>query len=408
MQAHARLCWLVTKEDSPKDYANMHTERAKNYLRQKISSAKDDSLMDKWSHIAQMYKNKLWHQLTMHILDALKTGALGEIDMKELYDEFIRDFEQHMNPLQLSMISVIIAHNIHKRDPKAASDFLKARECHCGKDKAAMVRLHTAEIELKLLGRTSPSEVRKLLEQTHKELDDIGGVTPVHAPFFKVSALYMKETKNYAGYYREALRYLGCGTFDEMEMMAKKEQALLIGIAALLGEDIYNFGELLSHKIVDVMATTELRWLYEVLFSLNAGDVQKFNELEKSWGQWTDLKTNEKVIRDKVRLLSIVELSFSRNPKQRFLTFEMIARKAQVPMDKVELLVMRAMSKKLISGTINEPAKTVTITHVQPRVLNLDQVSALIDLFSVWEDQVIDMSAIVINNAKEIILTKAE
>uniref|UniRef100_A0A1I7ZMT5 26S proteasome non-ATPase regulatory subunit 13 n=1 Tax=Steinernema glaseri TaxID=37863 RepID=A0A1I7ZMT5_9BILA len=375
---------------------------AEAYVSSQKTMAHGTALQDKWSDLEEHYQKKLWHQLTMLILDSLKTGALGQIDMKELYDEFIHDFERHMNPLQLSMISAIIAHDIHKRDPKGAFDFLKARECHCGKDKAAMVRLHTAEIELKL-GTANPSEVKKLLEKTHKDLDDIDGVTPVHAPFFKVAALYMKETKNYAGYYREALRYLGCGTPEELETTAKEEQAVLLGIAALLGEDIYNFGELLAHPIVDVLAEGEHRWLYDVLYSFNAGDIQKFNDLESSWGQWTDLKTNEKFIRDKLRLLSVVELAFSRPSNQRHLTFEAIAEKAHIPMYKVELLVMRAMSKKLISGTINEPAKTVTITRVQPRVLNTKQITEMADRIMAIKDRVGDVSDLFENNAKEIL-----
>lgn len=62
-----------------------------------------------------------------------------------------------------------------------------------------------------------------MLESTQKEVDDMVGVTEVHAPFYKVnlekifpknfllqmSAVYLKEIGDFAGYYREALRYLG-------------------------------------------------------------------------------------------------------------------------------------------------------------------------------------------------------
>lgn len=70
------------------------------------------------------------------------------------------------------------------------------------------------------------------------------GVTDVHAPFYKVSAQYLKEIGDYAGYYREALRYLGVEDINKLTFEEKYSQALLVGFAALLGENVYNFGEL--------------------------------------------------------------------------------------------------------------------------------------------------------------------
>lgn len=54
----------------------------------------------------------------------------------------------------------------------------------------------------------------------------------------------MKEIGNYAGYYREALRYLGCEDQTKLSQSEKQLQAVLLGFAALLGDDVYNFGEL--------------------------------------------------------------------------------------------------------------------------------------------------------------------
>lgn len=67
--------------------------------------------------------------------------------------------------------------------------------------------------------------------------------------YFQVSAVYLKEIGNYAGYYREALRYLGCEDQSKLSQSEKQMQAVLLGFAALLGENIYNFGELVSLNI---------------------------------------------------------------------------------------------------------------------------------------------------------------
>lgn len=83
-----------------------------------------------------------------------------------------------------------------------------------------------------------------MLETTQKEVDNLIGVTEVHAPFYKVSAQYLKEIGDYAGYYREALRYLGVEDISKLSVDEQYSQALLVGFAALLGANVYNFGEL--------------------------------------------------------------------------------------------------------------------------------------------------------------------
>ncbi|PIO67674.1 hypothetical protein TELCIR_10571 [Teladorsagia circumcincta] len=58
--------------------------------------------------------------------------------------------------------------------------------------------------------------------------------------------MYLKEVGDFAGYYREALRYLGVEDINKMSAEEKHVQAVLIGFAALLGDNVYNFGELVS------------------------------------------------------------------------------------------------------------------------------------------------------------------
>lgn len=61
---------------------------------------------------------------------------------------------------------------------------------------------------------------------------------------FQVSSIYLKEIGDYAGYYREALRYLGCEEPSKLTEAEKQMQAILLSFAALLGDNVYNFGEL--------------------------------------------------------------------------------------------------------------------------------------------------------------------
>lgn len=47
-------------------------------------------------------------------------------------------------------------------------------------------------------------------------------------------------------------------------------------------------------------------------------------------------------------------MAFNRTSAQRKLTFAEIAREARVPLDEVELLVMKALAEKLIRGHIDQ------------------------------------------------------
>lgn len=47
-------------------------------------------------------------------------------------------------------------------------------------------------------------------------------------------------------------------------------------------------------------------------------------------------------------------MAFNRTSAQRKLTFAEIAREARVPIDEVELLVMKALAEKLIRGHIDQ------------------------------------------------------
>ena len=59
-----------------------------------------------------------------------------------------------------------------------------------------------------------------------------------------------------------------------------------------------------------------------------------------------------------------------------------------MPMEQVELLLMRAMSRELIKGTIDQVAENVHVTWLKPRVLDPAQINTLSEKFSSWRDTV--------------------
>lgn len=68
-------------------------------------------------------------------------------------------------------------------------------------------------------------------------------------------------------------------------------------------------------------------------------------------------------------------MTFRRSANERQLTFEDIAKVTKLPVDQVELYVMKAIAKGLVVGKIDEVGKKIYMTWVQPRVLDTTQVA---------------------------------
>ena len=148
---------------------------------------------------------------------------------------------------------------------------------------------------------------------------------------------------------------------------------------------MYNFGEILLHPILQTLkGDPEKVWVIDLLRAFNRGDIKRFEESRKFWGDQTDLKSNEITLQRKLRLLSLMELTFQRQSTQRTLQFSLISETAQIPLDEVEQLVMRAFSLNLVKGDIDEVERVVHMKWVQPRVLDLGQVKSMSLNIKAW------------------------
>jgi|UniRef100_A0AC35GJG3 26S proteasome regulatory subunit N9 len=387
------------------------SDKVELYLMKKKQEAKSSDVAQVFQNLEGLYKKKLWHQLTQEIRKQVNDPTFVQhVDLKEFYDNFITDLEFRINLLDLAEIVMPIARKVFETNKQAAFDFLKKIQTNVKKDKQANIRVTSGLIELHLNNKDDKgscvdiAEIRNMIEETQKEVDELVGVTPVHAPFYKVSATYLKEVGDHAGYYREALRYLGCEDAQKLTKQEKHVQAMLLGFAALLGEDIYNFGELLAHPILNALRGTDEGWIVDVLYSFNSGDLNKFREYENKWGVWNDINKNKENLEGKIRLLCLMEIALGRNSKNRHISFKEISEKALIEIKKVEYLVMKALSKGLVKGSIDQVNRTVHITWVQPRVLSPAQIYQMSERVGAWRVDVEKMETVVRENAKEILM----
>uniref|UniRef100_A0A8C9JYI5 26S proteasome non-ATPase regulatory subunit 13 n=1 Tax=Panthera tigris altaica TaxID=74533 RepID=A0A8C9JYI5_PANTA len=327
-----------------------------------------------WHRLEELYTKKLWHQLTLQVLDFVQDPCFAQGDgLIKLYENFISEFEHRVNPL--SLVEIILHVVRQMTDPNVALTFLeKTREKVKSSDEAVIL-CKTAIGALKLnIGDLQVT--KETIEDVEEMLNNLPGVTSVHSRFYDLSSKYYQTIGNHASYYKDALRFLGCVDIKDLPVSEQQERAFTLGLAGLLGEGVFNFGELLMHPVLESLRNTDRQWLIDTLYAFNSGNVERFQTLKTSWGQQPDLAANEAQLLRKIQLLCLME---------------------------VELLVMKALSVGLVKGSIDEVDKRVHMTWVQPRVLDLQQIAGMKDRLEFWCTDVRSMEMLVEHQAHDIL-----
>lgn len=355
----------------------------KEYLARVCS---EGPLADQWIILQQLYEQRLWHELTIELLQFIKDDHFKQTGgLVDLYENFLSDFEHRINPLSLAEMFLVITEELTDYD-KAVEFCNKTHEKVKNNNEGkilCMTSLGALHLKANKL-----EDAKKLIKEAQILLDSIDGITTVHGRFYDLSSNYSKITGSYNDYYRDALRFLGCMDITTIPEAELQQRAFNLSLAALLGGDVYNFGELLAHQVLEYLKKTEHAWLIDVLFAFNSGNIEKFLDMKTLWAKQPDLQANETALMQKITLLCLMELSFKKRSADRSFSFALIAQETRLPANEVELLVMKALSIGLIKGSIDEVNQVVHITWVQPRVLDKTQIESLRELLGNWSEKV--------------------
>lgn len=353
--------------------------------------AADPTNAAEWAEIEALYDDKLWHQLSERLaaLPRSKTfGAMSEEDSKKLYTDFVKSFEKKIN--QLVLVEIVVAVCDRFRDHKEAAAFLNEIVDKVKDDVMALVmcKVHIAELELH---QQKFTEAWEILTECAKNVEGIRSLHPrVHGSFYRVSSDFHKAKGNFSEYYTDSLSFLGC--VDIATIPNAHQRACDLALAALVGENIYNFGELISHEIFKVLDGTPESWLIDLAKAFNVGNISQFEALKSKWKTVEDLANNERILKQKICLLCLMEIVFMHPDSDRRLSVDAIADKVGLSVSDTEFLVMKALSLDLIKGDIDQVEGMVHITWVKPRVLTRDQLLVVADRVSNWAKKVENLS----------------
>jgi len=334
------------------------------------------------------HQKKLYHQLGKIIVDevlpveAFRSGTI----LIQMYDQFVKKFEKKLNSLQLSQFLIAAARQ--HTEGKEMVGFLESHASAINEPQANL--LLRTEIIAKEITMGEIEKAKTGLEAGKLAMDQYPGImdTVVYSAYYRAALHFYKATGNAAEYFSNSLLFL---TYTPVNSISHREQMDLasnLGLAALTGPTIYNFGELLQQPIIKVLQGSNFEWILQFLQAYNAGDLPRYRELMSSAEnkQRDIFVKNADFLSQKMRIMTLLELLFKRGG-DRDVAFEDIGKGCEVKMEEVEFLVLKAFSLKVVKGRLDQVNGKLRVDWIQPRVLNNEQISAVSERLKTWSTQ---------------------
>lgn len=348
--------------------------------------------------LEDLYERKLWFQLCETLSEYVYKEAESTPIRLRLYSEFVTDFSDRINQLQnveflvQSLVAVRDADKIEYMT--AARDKVKAlgesRLQRFSRDESskydAEIQQALIQIDLELskvkIALGFVDEASAIIDACDTSISDLTGSTDarVNSSLYSAKAALSKVKGDYNGYYYNSLLFLAC--VSDLEALSHKSEIVKdICISGLLGDKIYNFGEIIMH---DIMNYLQVPWIKQLLLALNSGDLKMYNEVLGEAKAEPEIQSNLPFLNQKMCIMGFIEMVFNSNKKT--LTYAEVIK--AVPLlasaSEVEHLVMKCLSLGLIKGCLAQVDNTIEVTWIQPRTMTQSQISATRDRLSAW------------------------
>jgi len=364
-------------------------------------TSKYPALSEEYQKLADLFQGKLWHQLTKELIVFMTKGGRGR-NLIDLYENFIIKFEAKINQLQFVQLIAVVAQQYLPSRPLVESEvnegigFLKhiaEKRGRLGEDAYVLVQMSIADLLVQIGSKESLQQAKTLIDQVQVVVSQpAGSDAVVNSSIFRVSCEYYKVTGPADEFYKSAVQYLAYTPLETLSDDTQRRMAVDMSISALVAESVFNYGEVLAQPILESLKQSEMPWLQDLLQIFSSGDIDGFSDLctrnQQSFESQPALVANLEVLRQKIALLSVMQLVFSLPPDNRIIELSTIASSTRLNTDQAEWLLMRAMSKGLIKGKIDQVEQVVHISWLKPRVLDSEQMSTLNEKLGVWKANV--------------------
>jgi len=95
----------------------------------------------------------------------------------------------------------------------------------------------------------------------------------VYAYMADVFSQYYRRKDDQENFYKSALQFIAYSPAAELTPEEKKAWSTKMGMAVLLGKNIFNIAELLDKEILQSLVGSDFQWLFDLLQSLGRGQI---------------------------------------------------------------------------------------------------------------------------------------
>ncbi len=359
---------------------------------------------DDVKELSSYFQQKLWYQLTQKLKSLLGVPFFQRPPaLLDLYNKFVKGFQENVNQLELALFAVAASRQLPEL--KQAQDFLDALTQSVKADSEASVLVST-ERATRLAASGAVDDATQILDDAKKSIEEFKGImdavvnSAYHRARFEVSRRKDDPTE----VFNSALLYLSYTPIDRIPEAERIEFSFQVSMAALVGREIFNFGELLERPVVRVLEDGKYAWALDLLKAFNEGDVKTYEATVAKYADNPQIAKNRGFLNQKVRIMRLMNIVFARSSQDRELQFADIAAACDTKLDQVEFLLMKAFSLKVIKGRIDQVDKTVTISWLLPRVLSIGQVGEMSKRLKQWSTEVATTTKRVEANSKDMVV----
>ena len=144
---------------------------------------------------------------------------------------------------------------------------------------AAIRLVNVSRVSGKDEGKTAAKEIVEELVKFLKEREASTVHTDLRAQIYLAQAAVAKLEGSHDIFYEKCLLYIAHTQTSLLPHARQQEVAFDLGIAALLGKAVHNFGELIHHPIFAALDGSNHAWLAELLRYFNVGDIEGYEKV---------------------------------------------------------------------------------------------------------------------------------
>lgn len=340
-----------------------------------------------------LHKRRLWHQLTGKCIEFVSTPQARQlVDLSQFYTKFVSSFAAKINQVSLVQIAIRVASQLQDKKQQIKHLEEVSELPKVASNSEASILLCSTLSELHVV-TNNLEESLKQLEKAKKKMEvSLGIDANIQGTYHRSWAAYYKVKNEPEEFYRSALQYIGYIPASELSDEEGANIAFDLGISALIASKIYNFGDLMEQEILQKLENTNRSWILKVLSAFNRGDIAEWKKLQNQFtaelNNQQALLLKKELLDQKISILALMEMVFAKPSDDRIVSFSAISKATELPLDKVELLVIRGIALGLIKAQIDQASEQVDITWVQPRILEMSQIQNLSSRVKEWTNKV--------------------